>query len=100
MWFGRQRLGLVTMSERDLQRIEVLSEVLARRRNSLSGNHARQSQCGIFAGSIFEISKSSSGNIRNGCKALHLPDRPCSTHLRLTTTKSRAGVAVKIAKVV
>ena len=29
-------MGLVTMSERDLQRIEVLSEVLARRRTEVS----------------------------------------------------------------
>jgi transposase len=36
MRFGRQRLGLVTMSGRELQRIEVLSEVLARRRSEIS----------------------------------------------------------------
>jgi len=36
MYFGRLRLGWVTMSERDLQRIEVLSEVLARRRTEVS----------------------------------------------------------------
>jgi hypothetical protein len=36
MRFGRQRLGLVTMSVRELQRIEVLSEVLARRRTEIS----------------------------------------------------------------
>src|ERR1700687_3118269 len=36
MRFGRQRLDLVTMSGRELQRIEVLSEVLARRRTEIS----------------------------------------------------------------
>ena len=36
MRFGRQRLDLVTMSGRELQRIEVLSEVLARRRSEIS----------------------------------------------------------------
>src|SRR5580700_2198038 len=36
MRFGRKRLGLVTMSGRELQRIEVLSEVLARRRTEIS----------------------------------------------------------------
>jgi hypothetical protein len=36
MRFGRQRLGLVTMSGRELQRIEILSEVLARRRSEIS----------------------------------------------------------------
>jgi transposase len=36
MMFGRQRLDLVTMSGRELQRIEVLSEVLARRRSEIS----------------------------------------------------------------
>ena len=36
MRFGRQRLDLVTMSVRELQRIEVLSEVLARRRSEIS----------------------------------------------------------------
>jgi hypothetical protein len=34
--FGRKRLGLVTMSGREPQRIEVLSEVLARRRTEIS----------------------------------------------------------------
>jgi hypothetical protein len=36
MWFGRQRLDLVTMSERDLKRIEVLAEVLAGGRTVVS----------------------------------------------------------------
>src|ERR1700722_18859400 len=36
MRFGRQRLDLVTMSGRELERIEVLSEVLARRRTEIS----------------------------------------------------------------
>src|ERR1700731_3728519 len=36
MRFGRQRLDLVTMSGRELQRIEVFSEVLARRRSEIS----------------------------------------------------------------
>src|SRR6266550_6842898 len=36
MRFGRPRLDLVTMSGRELQRIEVLSEVLARRRTEIS----------------------------------------------------------------
>jgi hypothetical protein len=36
MRFGRQRLDLVTMSGRELQCIEVLSEVLARRPTEIS----------------------------------------------------------------
>src|SRR6202022_1354736 len=36
MMFGRQRLDLVTMSGHELRRIEVLSEVLARRRTEVS----------------------------------------------------------------
>src|SRR5260370_8197345 len=36
MRFGRHRLDLVTMNGRELQRMEVLSEVLARRRTEIS----------------------------------------------------------------